>query len=149
MDTILDTRAATFSAVCPRCGAQPGRHCLTPNGWRTIHKVRIAAGQGQPAPTPAKRTRRLSDAQAIRIEYAAENGRLYAPDQYAALRGDAANRNCADALERAGLIVQVATTNSSERVFELTADGWAAYHNDPRVIRRLPDDKHPAICPCH
>lgn len=148
MDTTSDTRAATFSTICPRCSAQPGNHCLTPNGYRTLHKVRIAAGQGQQPTAPAKRTHRLSDAQAQRIEWAAQDGRYLAPWQYAQFRGEAAERKVADALEHHGYIKQTGTTLDGYRVFELTEAGWAAYHNDPRVIRRLPDDQHPDICPC-
>lgn len=146
--TITDTRRDTLSVACPRCKAQPGVNCRTPNGHLTVHKVRIDAGQGQQAPAAPKRPRRLSDAQAERIEWAAELGRYIAPGQYATLRGEARERTIADALARHGYIHQVGTTDAEERVFKLTADGWNAYHNDPKVIPRLPDDKHPAICPC-
>jgi hypothetical protein len=125
----------------PRCGAKPGEECKTPNGYRTHHKSRgrLAA---------VKRPHRLSDAQAQRIEWAAENGVFYAPGQWANLRGDATKRACADALERARLVEQVGWTDAGERIFRLTEAGWGAYHESPLVIRRVPDEQHPPVCPC-
>lgn len=150
--TIYDTRRDTLSVTCPRCKAQPGINCRTPNGHLTVHQVRINAGQGKPATTATQRRRRLSDAQAQRIEWAAETGKYTAPDQYATLRGEAKERTIADALERHGYIRQLdgerGATPDGYRVFELTEAGWAAYHSDPMVIQRLPNYKHPDICPC-
>ncbi len=143
IDRKLAEKAERLKDPCsrPRCGAKPGEECRTPNGYRTHHasRGRVAA---------VNRPHRLSDAQAQRIEWAAEQGVFEAPDQYATLRGDATKRACADALERAGLIVQVGTTEYDWRIFALTVDGWKAYHESPLVIRRVPDDKHPPICPC-
>jgi hypothetical protein len=148
--TYQERRALYLSVPCPmpRCGKPPGWACTTPNGWATLHKARIRAALGQTPAAPKPRKHRLTEAQAQRVEWAAEHGRIYAADQYATLGGDAAERACADALLRHGLVTQVDTTRSGERVLKLTADGWRAYHHDPKVIRRVPDDQHPGICPC-
>ncbi len=143
IDQQLAKKAEKLKDECdkPYCRAKPGQECRTPNGHRTHHKTRgrVAA---------VKRPHRLSDAQAERIEWAAEQGTFEAPDQYATLRGDAKRRACADALERAGLVVQVGTTGYGWRIFALTAAGWAAYHESPLVIRRFDESRHDETCPC-
>jgi hypothetical protein len=130
-------RDARLSAPCPmpRCRAAVGEGCRTPNGWLAYHKARERAVRGeQPKPT---RKHRLTDAQAQRIEVAAEYGQFCAPGQYADLGGDAAERAVADALERHG-----------ERTMRLTAEGWRTYWHHRLVIRRLPDGRHDSTCPC-
>lgn len=151
----LDHRRAhvlTFDCDEPRCSGRAGQYCTTPNGWLAkggLHASRVdkAYGRTKPAKT---RAHRLTDPQAEWLEHAAESDahRLYAPDQYANLRGDAARRAKADAMERAGLIHQVAAADDgAERVFELTDTGWAAYWTHRLVIRRGTPN-HPATCPC-
>lgn len=142
-------RERRLSVPCPqpRCPAGVGDLCRTPNGWLTYHKAREKAVSGVSAAKPRKH--RLTDAQAQRIEWAAEAGVYYAAGQYANLRGDAAERAVADALLRAKLIQQVGTgDDGQERVLQLTADGWRTYWHHRLVIRRLPDDRHVATCPC-
>jgi hypothetical protein len=78
---------------------------------------------------------------AQRIEWAAEAGQYFAPGQNAALHGEAAERTCADGLERAGLIVQVAENPGGEGVFALTVAGWKVYREHRLVIRRLTEEQ--------
>jgi hypothetical protein len=141
-------RDARLSAPCPmpRCRAGVGRDCTTPNGWLTYHKARERAVRGEA--TPAHRRPRLTDAQAQRIEWAAESGTYHAAGQYATLGGDATERACADALERHGYIEQYDPSDSGERKFRLTAEGWRTYWHHRLVIRRLPDGRHDSTCPC-
>lgn len=152
---IMDgTYSDTVSAVrCPRprCygGTWRGQSCTTPNGWgRGFHTERVRLAFGLPAP---KAKHRLSDAQAERLEWAAVHPEhhLYAPDQYAQFSGDAADRNCADAMVKAGLLELVATSPSGERTLTPTAAGWHLYHTHKLVIQRdLTHLGHPATCPC-
>ncbi len=143
IDRQLAAKAEKLNDPCdrPRCKAKPGEECRTPNGYRTHHasRGRVAA---------VKRPHRLTDAQAERIEWAAEQGTFEAPGQYATLRGDAKRRACADALERVGLVAQVGETNYGWRIFELTEAGWKAYHESPLVIRRFDESRHDETCPC-
>lgn len=148
--TYAEGRRLYLSVPCPqpRCHARAGQDCTTPNGWAAFHKARDRASRGE-QPKPAKpRRHRLSEAQAERVEWAARLGRYFAPDQYAQFGGNAAERAVADALQRHGLVEQFDTTESGERVFRLTEAGWRAYWHDPKVIRRLPDERHTELCPC-
>lgn len=142
-------RDARLSAPCPmpRCRAQVGVDCTTPNGWLTYHKARERAVRGE-QPRATARRHRLTEAQAERVEIAAQHGHLYAPGQHAQFGGDAAERAVADALERHGLVEQVSADEYGERTLRLTAAGWRAYWHDRKVIRRLPEDQHSATCPC-
>lgn len=144
-------RVARYRSVqcpLPRCRAGVGDECRTPNGWAAHHVARERIARGE-QPKPAKpRKHRLTEAQAERIEWAAQHGRYYAAGQYAQHGGDAAERAVADALERHGLIAETVRADDGERRFELTAAGWRAYWHDPKVIRRLPEDQHAARCPC-
>jgi hypothetical protein len=144
IDRQLAAKAHKLRNPCsrPRCGAKVGEECRTPNGYRTHHRERDSDLKSVP------RRHRLTDAQARRIEWAAERGVYYAPGQYATLRGEAAERACADALERAGLVEQFGTTASEERMFRLTTDGWKAYHSSVLVIRRFDESRHDEQCPC-
>lgn len=149
--TYQQRHAARLSEPCPmpRCRAGVGQQCTTPNGWLAYHKARENAVLGVTPALAKPRKHRLTDAQAQRIELAAQFGQLYAADQHAALGGDAAERVCADALERAGLVAQVGTGDDGcERIFELTAEGWRTYWHHRLVIRRLPDERHAETCPC-
>jgi hypothetical protein len=153
--TMAHRAAHILTVACdePRCPGRTGDDCRSPNGWMVrygFHASRVdkAYGRTKPAKT---RAHRLTDPQAEWLEHAAESDahRLYAPGQYGHLRGDAARRAKADAMERAGLIHQVATgSDGAERVFELTDTGWAAYWSHRLVIRRGTPPNHPATCPC-
>jgi hypothetical protein len=147
----LAEKVRRLSQPCPmpRCPAGVGQECQTPNGWATYHKRRAwAVANGGVEPPRKARALRLSDAQAQRIEWAAERGVYYAPDQYATLRGEAAERACADALERAGLVEQFDTSPDDERMFRLTTEGWKVYHTHRLVIRRFDESRHDDECPC-
>ncbi len=151
VDRKLAEKARRLSQPCPmpRCPAGVGQECRTPNGWATYHKRRAwAVANGGAEPPSKPRTHRLSDAQAQRVEWAAERGVYYAPDRWATLRGDAAERACADALERAGLVVQFDTSPDGERMFRLTDEGWKVYHTHRLVIRRFDEARHDEECPC-
>lgn len=139
--------ARTVVCPMPRCRAPIGADCRTPNGYAALHSVRVKAAAGTPSKVKPRR-HRLTDAQAQRIETAAEHGRIFAADQYGTLRGDAADRACADALLRAGLVEQARVLDSGERELRLTADGWRAYWHHRLVIRRLPEERHAETCPC-
>lgn len=147
LGTDYQSRQTAVRAVrCPRCHAEPGQQCTTPNGWAALHKARINAAAGR---QPAKRgTFRLSDAQAERLEWAAEAGVFYAPDQYAAHAGDAARRAVADALVRAGLVEETGPQQCGERALRLTAEGWRVWCTHRLVIRRFPEGQHPEACWC-
>ena len=133
----------------PRCSADVGQPCRTPNGWAAgTHKARIRLADGEPAKAAKPRRHRLTEAQAQRIEIAAEHGQFYAAGQYAQFGGDAAERAVADALLRHGLVEQASVDQYGERTLVLTEAGWRAYHEDPKVIRRVPDEQHPSMCPC-
>lgn len=146
-----DWRAARerrLSAPCPmpRCPGRVGQDCQTPNGYRTYHKARERAVAGQPPRKPGKP--RLTDAQAQRIEAAAEYEVIYAAGQYATLGGDATERAVGDALLRHGWVEQTGESPSGERTMRLTAEGWRMYWHHRLVIRRLPDGRHTETCPC-
>lgn len=139
------------SVVCPmpRCRAQVGHPCRSPNGWGVgTHKARIWLADGEPPKQPKARKHRLTDAQAQRIEIAAEYGQFYAAGQYANFGGDATERAVADALLRNGLVEQASADEYGERKLVLTEAGWRAYWHDPKVIRRVPDERHADTCPC-
>ena len=124
----------------PRCTGRTGAECRGPNGHMVkggYHASRVDKAYNR-AKTRTAAKRKLTDPQAEWLEDAAESHdhRLYAPDQYATLRGDAARRAKADAMERAGLIHQVDTTPDGWRVLELTDTGWATYWTHRLVIRR-------------
>lgn len=142
-------RIQTFACPRPRCRAQVGASCTTPNGYLAqFHRERVALAYPSAKPVRARK-HRLTDVQAEWIENAAEGGdhRVYAPDQYAALSGDAARRQTADALVDAGLLVVVDTVQG-ERVLELTGAGWSTYWTHTLVIRHGVPDDHPDTCPC-
>lgn len=140
----------TFACPRKRCPARSGDSCRSPNGWGVaggFHKERTDLAYGRTRPAKPRK-HRLTDAQAQKLEVAAETDdhRLYAVGQYAQFGGDAADRQTADAMERGGLIHQVGE-NRGDRIFELTDEGWRVYHTHRLIIRRaLPD--HPATCPC-
>lgn len=160
-DTTTDPEPGTYewadrvrAAECdrPHCRAKtwPGSLCTTPNGWMTrFHAGRVRAAFGTPA--PASKPHRLTDAQAQRLEWCAvdPDHHMYAPGQYANFRGDAANRGCADAMVKAGLLELVSQSNTGERTLTPTPAGWDLYHTHKLVIRRdLAPLGHPDTCPC-
>lgn len=140
--------ARTVACPMPRCRAPIGADCRTPNGYAALHAARVRAASAGTAPKAKPRRHRLTDAQAQRIETAAEHGRIFAADQYGTLRGDAAERAVADALLRAGLVEQVRVLDSGERELRLTAEGWRTYWHHRLPIRRLPEARHAGTCPC-
>lgn len=142
-------RIQSFACTRPRCSAPVGVGCRTPNGYLAqFHRERVALAYPSTKPVRARK-HRLTDPQAAWIELAAEGDqhRMYAPDQYATLGGDAARRQTADALIAAGLFNVVDTTTDGERVLELTDAGWSTYWTHRLVIRRGTPD-HPDTCPC-
>ncbi len=139
----------TIACPRPRCRGDVGYHCTTPNGWSAgLHKDRANLAYGR-TKQAKPRPHRLTDRQAEWLELAAESDdhRLYAPGQYANFSGDAALRATADAMEKAGLIVQVGV-DDGERVFGLTDVGWSTYWTHRLVIRHGTPPGHPASCPC-
>lgn len=141
-------RDRRLSVPCPqpRCLAPVGHPCRTPNGWAAHHKARDRALAGTPAAKPRKH--RLTDPQLEWIEWTAEAGVTYAADQYATMGGDARDRTVADALLKHGYVEHFATGEGGERMLRLTAEGWRAYWHHPRIIIRLPNERHETTCPC-
>lgn len=131
--TYAERRAARLSKPCPRCKAPEGESCTTPNGWLTYHQVRERAVAGETVAVP--KLGRLSDAQAQRIEWAAEAGQVYA-SHYANFSGDRAQITCVEKLAEKGLLVQIGD-DGTERTFALTVAGWKVYREHRLVIRRL------------
>lgn len=107
---------------------------------------RFAAFEAAATPVPAKDTRqstprgvRLSEAQAERIEAAAEFGGRYEVS-LAHFHGDAADRQSVNALEAKGILREAARPSHGYwRVMKLTAFGWQVYRQHRLIIRRLPD----------
>lgn len=94
---------------------------------------------------PLAQTIALTEPQAEAIEQATQDGRFYVPPRN--LRGSRFRRDRADALVAKGILnAPTHTTDGSH--YTLTEFGREVYAQHPKVIRRLPDDKHPAICPC-
>jgi hypothetical protein len=92
----------------------------------------VAVNTARPSPAAV----RLSEKQAQRIEYAAQDGVLYAPTSH--FHGDAARRQTIHALEAKGIVVQFdMTPDGYDRMLRLTAYGWQVYRQHPKVIRRL------------
>lgn len=151
--TYSHRRAHILTFVCPRprCPARVGKDCLTPNGWLVaggFHKERCDLAYGRTKPAKARR-HRLTDAQAQRIEVAAEtDGTITVAGTYANYSGDAADRAAGDALLNAGLMEQVAVDDYGYRTLRLTDEGWRTYWHNRLVIRRLPDQQHNTTCPC-
>lgn len=92
---------------------------------------------------------RLSEAQAEEIESAAANGGVCWIST-AHFHGDAQHRQTTNALESKGIYRATGevTDGGWERRLELTEFGWSVYHQHRLVIRRVPDEQHPPICPC-
>lgn len=134
----------------PRCRARVGEHCTTPNGYTTKpHRERETAAGLRPAP-PA-RAPRLTVKMSNWLEIAAhrDGHELYAPDQHASLSGEAAMRQTADAMERAGLIREVDRTAHGERIFNLTDLGWSTYWTHPLCWASASRLGHAKTCPCN
>lgn len=137
--TYAERRAARLAVPCPRCHAQIGRECTTPNGYATRqHKERDAATAGETPKAP--KLGRLSDAQAQRIEAAAEAGYVAAPRWAPFDVHDRANITCVEKLTAKGLMVLVEET-SERRRYVLTVAGWKVYREHRLVIRRLSADE--------
>lgn len=128
-------RAAIFSVPCPRCRAAAGQPCRSPNGWAARHQVRERLARGETVIPP--KLGRLTDAQAQRIEWAAEAGQVYA-SHHATEYGDRAQITCVEKLAEKGLLVLVGD-DGTERTFALTVAGWKVYREHRLVIRRLSD----------
>lgn len=83
---------------------------------------------------------RLSEAQAERIEWAAQSEGRYDVST-AHFHGDAADRQSVNALEEKGILRFVETIDHGySRRLELTAFGWQVYRQHRLVIRNLPDE---------
>jgi hypothetical protein len=134
--TYAERRAERLSKPCPRCKAPTGVVCTTPNGWLTHHKVREQAVAGETVKAP--KLGRLSDAQAQRIEHAAEHGTVWVPHR-ANFGGDRAQITVVEKLAKKGLLVQVGD-DGTERTFALTVAGWKVYREHRLIIRRLSDE---------
>jgi hypothetical protein len=91
--------------------------------------------KGNKRPTP--KSVQLSEHQAQRIEYAAEDGDLYCPTSHH--DGDHAIRQTINALEEKGIVFEFERTNSGERMMRLTPFGWQVYRQHRLIIRRLDD----------
>lgn len=91
---------------------------------------------------------RLSESQAERIERAAAKAGVYHVST-AHFHGDAVDRQSVNALEEKGILRFVELADHGyERRMELTEFGWNVYHQHRLIIRRVPDELHPPICPC-
>lgn len=105
----------------------------------------IVAKVKQPTPKGV----RLTEAQAEEIESAAANGGVCWVST-AHFHGDAQHRQTTNALEAKGIYRATGEVSDGgwERRLELTEFGWSVYHQHRLVIRRVPDEQHPPICPC-
>lgn len=135
--TYAELRAERLSKPCPRCNAQVDRECTTPNGWLTYHKVRDAVVRGETV--KASKPGRLTDAQAQRIERAAEHGTVWAPHR-ANFGGERAQITVVETLAGHGILALVGD-DGHERTFALTVEGWRVYRTHRLVIRRLSEDE--------
>lgn len=134
-----ERRKIILSVACPRtgCRAQIGEPCRSPNGWGARHLVREHLARGQSVPAP--KLGPLTEAQAQRIEVAAEAGSVWAPHR-ADFRGDRAQITVVEKLADKGLLVLV-SQDDMERHYALTVAGWRVYREHRLIIRRLTDDE--------
>lgn len=92
--------------------------------------------EAKPAGTSTPKGARLSEAQAERIEWAAQAGGRYTVST-AHFHGDAADRQSVQALEGKGILAEVGRTSDGyDRVLELTEFGWQVYRQHRLIIRR-------------
>ncbi len=139
--TYAEQIAHLRSVACPRCNAQPGQPCTTPNGYSTWHKARDRALNGI-EPAPRRKGLRLTEAQAERIEATAAYGDYYAPAPggRSTFGGDAAERAVVTALLDKGLFEMVGLTDEKdlrgEARYRLTTAGWRVYATHKLIIRR-------------
>lgn len=102
----------------------------------TKFDAQAAPVQAKPAGQPSPKGVRLSEAQAERIEWAAQAGGRYTAST-AHFHGDAADRQSVQALEAKGILRQVGVTDDGYgRILELTEFGWQVYRQHRLIIRR-------------
>lgn len=112
-------------------------------------QVQEAEAAAAPIPTktakqPTPKSVRLTEVQAERIEVTASSGGItWVPTTH--LSGDAANRQCANALAAKGIIEATGEqTRYYEAEYRLTDFGWQVYLNHRLIIRRDEGDRHAA-----